>query len=171
MILNEMSSRLMGWRTEIVGTDISTEILDKASQGIYSQFEVQRGLPVQFLVKYFEKVEENWQVSKILKDMIQYKEYNLLDDLKPLGSFDIVFCRNVLIYFDQETKSKILDKICGLMPDDGLLFLGGAETVLGISDKFKPVPNFRGVYQVSNVKEEDAFEKHPAVIASAQTGK
>ncbi|MBT3989582.1 MAG: protein-glutamate O-methyltransferase [Rhodospirillaceae bacterium] len=170
MVLNEMSAKFMGWKTEIIGTDISTEILEKASNGLYSQFEVQRGLPVQFLVKYFEKVDENWQISKALRDMIQYKEFNLLDSLTPLGKFDIVFCRNVLIYFDQETKGKVLDRICDLMPNDGLLFLGGAETVLGISDKFKPVPNFRGIYQVSKAKEEDAFENHPAVIASTQAG-
>lgn len=166
MILNEMSAKFGGWRNEIIGTDISTEILDKATKGIYTQFEVQRGLPVQFLVKYFEKVEESWQVAKLLRDMIKYKEFNLLESLTPLGRFDIVFCRNVLIYFDQETKSKVLEQISNLMPDDGLLFLGGAETVLGISDKFKPVPNFRGVYQLARVKADDSFEKHPAVIAA-----
>ncbi|MBT7956706.1 MAG: protein-glutamate O-methyltransferase CheR [Rhodospirillaceae bacterium] len=166
MILNEMAAKFGGWKTDIVGTDISTEILDKAEKGIYSQFEVQRGLPVQFLVKYFEKAEENWQISDVLKKMIQYKEFNLLKDLQSLGKFDIVFCRNVLIYFDQETKGKVLEQICRLMPDDGLLFLGGAETVLGISDKFKPVPNFRGLYQVSNANEGNAFEQHPAVANS-----
>jgi len=94
--------------------------------------------------------------------MVDYKEFNLLDSLKPLGNFDIVFCRNVLIYFDQETKSKVLDEIYELMPDDGLLFLGGAETVLGISDKFRPVPNFRGVYEVARNEEESSFAKHAA---------
>ena len=118
------------------------------------------------LVKYFEKAEENWQISDVLKKMIQYKEFNLLKDLQSLGKFDIVFCRNVLIYFDQETKGKVLEQICRLMPDDGLLFLGGAETVLGISDRFKPVPNFRGLYQVSNANEGNAFEQHPAVANS-----
>jgi chemotaxis protein methyltransferase CheR len=170
MILDEMSVKLMGWKTEIIGTDISTDILDKASKGNYTQFEVQRGLPVQFLVKYFEKIDENWQVSEKLKKMIQYKEFNLLDSLAPLGKFDIVFCRNVLIYFDQDTKSGVLDRMSELMPDDGLLFLGGAETVLGLSEKFKPVPNFRGVYQVARGTEEHAFENHPAVIASGQSG-
>ncbi len=166
MIINELKARFTGWKTDIVGTDISLDILDKASKGLYSQFEVQRGLPVQFLVKYFEKVDENWQVSQNLRDMIKYKYFNLLEDLKPLGGFDIVFCRNVLIYFDQETKAKVLNQICDLMPSDGLLFLGGAETVLGITDKFKPVPNFRGVYQVSKVRDEESFENHPIIQAS-----
>jgi chemotaxis protein methyltransferase CheR len=170
MVLNEMSSKFIGWNNQIIGTDISTDILEKASNGIYSQFEVQRGLPVQFLVKYFEKVDENWQISQKLRDMIKYQEFNLLESISKLGKFDIVFCRNVLIYFDQETKGKVLDQISDILPDDGLLFLGGAETVLGLSDKFKPVPNFRGIYQVSRSTEESAFENHPAVAAS-QAGK
>lgn len=148
MILKEEARKLLGWKTDILGTDISTEILNKARQGLYSQFEVQRGLPVTKLVQHFKKEGENWQISDELRSMIQYKEFNLLDSLKPLGTFDIVFCRNVLIYFDQETKSKILDEICKIMTLDGLLFLGGAETVLGISEKFRPIPDFRGVYEV-----------------------
>ncbi len=146
MILKEASAQLQGWRIDIVGTDISTEILAKARSGLYSQFEVQRGLPIKLLMKYFEKQDDQWLISKELRDMITYKEYNLLDDLSPLGRFDVVFCRNVLIYFDQETKGKVLNGIADLMPDDGTLFLGGAETVLGISERFKPMPDQRGVY-------------------------
>ena len=146
MILKEEAAKLAGWRHEIVGTDISTEMLAKAKAGVYSQFEVQRGLPVQMLVKYFKKRDELWEIDPALRAMVQYKEFNLLDSLRPLGNFDVVFCRNVLIYFDQDTKGKVLGEISGLMPDDGVLFLGGAETVLGISDKFKPVTGQRGVY-------------------------
>ncbi len=148
MILKEAGAQLAGWKIDIVGTDISTEILAKAESGLYSQFEVQRGLPIQMLMKYFEKQDDQWLISKDLRDMITYKKYNLLDDLSSLGHFDVVFCRNVLIYFDQETKSKVLDSIADLMPDDGTLFLGGAETVLGISERFKPKPEQRGVYGI-----------------------
>ena len=122
------------------------EILAKAKAGLYSQFEVQRGLPIQLLLKYFKKQDETWQIDAALRAMVQYREFNLLHDLKPLGQFDVVFCRNVLIYFDQPTKTRVLDQVARLMPEDGLLFLGGAETVLGISDKFKPVSGQRGVY-------------------------
>ena len=108
--------------------------MKKASQGLYSQFEVQRGLPIQLLLKYFAKEGEHWQINKAIRDKINYKFFNLLDNPAALGKFDVVFCRNVLIYFDQETKGQVLDRIAALMPDDGLLFLGGAETVLGISD-------------------------------------
>ncbi len=87
-----------------------------------------------------------WQASSALRSMIKYKELNLLENFQGLGKFDVIFCRNVLIYFDQETKTKVLDQISQLMPLDGVLFLGGAETVLGISEKFKPIPGNRGVY-------------------------
>ena len=148
MILREQGAKLAGWRHEIVGTDISTEILEKAESGLYSQFEVQRGLPIQMLVKYFTQQEEQWQINQDIRNMVKYKEYNLLGDLRPLGQFDVVFCRNVLIYFDRDTKSRVLEGIAELMPEHGTMFLGGAETVLGISDRFKPVQGQRGVYSV-----------------------
>ena len=149
MILKEEGPKFAGWKIEIVGTDISTEMLEKAKAGLYSQFEVQRGLPIQYLVKYFKKNNEMWQIDPAIRGMVQYREYNLLHDLKPLGQFDVVFCRNVLIYFDQPTKTRVLENVSRLMPDDGFLYLGGAETVLGISDKFKPIPEQRGVYSTT----------------------
>jgi chemotaxis protein methyltransferase CheR len=149
MILKEESIKLAGWRIEIIGTDISQEMLEKAKAGLYSQFEVQRGLPIQYLIKYFKKKDESWQIDPAIRAMVQFREFNLLQDMKMLGQFDVVFCRNVLIYFDQPTKSRVLDNISRQMPDDGFLYLGGAETVLGISDRFKPMPNQRGIYCVS----------------------
>lgn len=146
MLLKEAGPKLAGWKTDILGTDISRDILEKAKKGVYSQFEVQRGLPIQLLMKYFSKEGDVWQVKPEICSMVTYKEFNLLESLKPLGAFDVVFCRNVLIYFDKETKAKVLSEISDLMPADGILFLGGAETVLGITDKFKPVAGQRGVY-------------------------
>jgi chemotaxis protein methyltransferase CheR len=146
MVLKEMAPRMPGWRTEIVGTDISSEMVNKAKAGLYSQFEVQRGLPIQMLVKYFKKEGDLWQIDAGLRAMVRYREFNLLEDVKSLGQFDVVYCRNVLIYFDAETKGQILGRIRSIMPDDGVLFLGGAETVLGISDAFKPIPQLRGLY-------------------------
>ncbi len=146
MVLKEQAAKLAGWSHKIIATDISTEMLEKARNGIYSQFEVQRGLPIQMLLKYFQKSNGVWQIDSSLREMVEFKEFNLLNDPAPLGAFDVVFCRNVLIYFDQPTKTRILDWISRLIPADGRLFLGGAETVLGISDQFKPVPGQRGVY-------------------------
>lgn len=146
MVIKEQAAKLTGWRCEMIATDISTQMLAKATKGIYSQFEVQRGLPIQMLLKYFKKANDAWEIDPSLRDMVTFKEFNLLNDPKMLGVFDVVFCRNVLIYFDQPTKTRILDWISRMIPADGRLFLGGAETVLGISDKFKPVPGQRGVY-------------------------
>jgi chemotaxis protein methyltransferase CheR len=146
MILKEEQSKLAGWRIEIVGTDLSRDALDRAKQGAYSQFEVQRGLPITLLVKYFTQVGDRWQISPELKTNISFRELNLLSDFTSLGTFDVVFCRNVLIYFDQPTKTKILEKISRMMPSDAVLYLGGAETVLGVTEKFAPMPAQRGIY-------------------------
>ena len=146
IVLKEEAAKLPGWRNRILGTDISKEVLEKAKKGHYTQFEVQRGLPIQQLVAHFKKEGDMWSIDPSLKAVVDYKEFNLLDDLGPLGTFDVVFCRNVLIYFDAETKTRIFEGISKRMTPDGMLFLGGAETVLGISDKFKPVAGQRGVY-------------------------
>jgi chemotaxis protein methyltransferase CheR len=147
MILQEEAAKLQGWTIDILGTDLSTEVIERAREGVYSQFEVQRGLPIQFLVKYFTQIDDtSWRINDSLRPMITYKEYNLLDDLTALGSFDIVFCRNVLIYFDTDTKRQVLDSIANLLPPDGVLYLGGAETVIGITERFKPLEGQRGVY-------------------------
>lgn len=149
MVLKEQAAKVSGWNFDILGTDLSREMLEKAKAGVYSQFEVQRGLPINLLLKYFQKKDELWQINPDIRSMVDYKELNLLHPFTGMGQFDVVFCRNVLIYFDQETKAAVLEKIAGLMPDDGFLFLGGAETVLGISDKFKPVQGQRGIYAVN----------------------
>ncbi|HZP79015.1 MAG TPA: protein-glutamate O-methyltransferase CheR [Pseudolabrys sp.] len=146
MCLKEMAPRLAGWRIDIVATDLSTEVLEKARAGIYSQFEVQRGLPIQLLVKYFSQIGEMWQIAAEIRGMVQYRALNLLQDFSRLGPFDLVFCRNVLIYFDQPTKIDILERIASITEPDGFLVLGAAETVVGLTDRFKPVPDQRGLY-------------------------
>jgi chemotaxis protein methyltransferase CheR len=144
--LKEMGKALRGWRIEIVATDISTEVLEKAKSGIYSQFEVQRGLPVLMLIKYFSQVGETWQIAPEIRGMVKFMPFNLLNGFAPLGKFDLVFCRNVLIYFDQATKTGVLERIADVTERDGFLVLGGAETVVGLTARFKPVPDKRGVY-------------------------
>jgi chemotaxis protein methyltransferase CheR len=149
MILKENQAKLQGWRFEIVATDLSEEMLAKARAGIYTQFEVQRGLPIQMLVKYFKQNGEKWHIDSEIRSMIEYKPFNLLEHPRNLGQFDIVFCRNVLIYFDQETKGKVLGQIADTMQKDGILYLGGAETVLGVTEKFKLIQSQRGMYQIA----------------------
>jgi chemotaxis protein methyltransferase CheR len=147
MCLKEKAAQLAGWRIEIVGTDLSQEVLDKSRAGIYSQFEVQRGLPIQLLVKYFAQIGELWQLNSELRGMVQYRQLNLLQDFSSLGKFDVVFCRNVLIYFDQQTKTQIFERIARVTEPDGMLMLGAAESVVGITNAFRPYPDKRGLYQ------------------------
>ena len=145
MILKDFS-QLVGWRIEIIATDLSNDVLEKAKAGIYSQFEVQRGLPIQMLVKHFIQSGETWQISPEIRAMVQYRQLNLLTDFAHLGRFDLVFCRNVLIYFDQPTKVDVLMRIARVTEPDGILVLGAAETVVGLTDAFKPLTDRRGLY-------------------------
>ena len=151
MCLKEMSAATAGFRIEIIATDLSQEVLEKSKAGIYSQFEVQRGLPIQHLVKFFSQVGETWQIAPEIRDLVQFRPLNLLKDFAALGTFDMVFCRNVLIYFDQETKIGVLNRIAKQLPEDGYLALGAAETVVGLTDALKPMAERRGLY-VPNTK-------------------
>lgn len=159
MILKKFGPQLPNWSLKILGTDLSNEVLEKARAGTYSQFEVQRGLPINLLVKWFKQKGESWSIDPALRAMVQYKNFNLLDNYGPLGRFDVVFMRNVLIYFDKPTKKDILERAAALMPDDGYLILGAAETVIGITDAFRPIKTHRGLY-----------ERNPDFVAGAGGG-
>ena len=147
MCLKEMGAALAGWRIEIVATDLSQEVLEKSKAGLYSQFEVQRGLPIQLLMKYFTQVGDVWQLNADVRAMVQYRQLNLLQDFSHLGTFDVIFCRNVLIYFDQDTKAVIFERMAKGLEADGTLLLGAAESVVGITDAFRPISDNRGLYQ------------------------
>jgi chemotaxis protein methyltransferase CheR len=149
MCLKELGSMLAGWRVEIVATDLSLGVLEKSRAGLFSQFEVQRGLPIQLLVKHFTQVGELWQLNADIRAMVQFKQLNLLQDFSHLGGFDVIFCRNVLIYFDQDTKSNVFGRLAKRIEPDGFLMLGAAETVVGLTDAFKPYPDRRGLYMAS----------------------
>ncbi len=151
MMLKEMGSTLAGWRVEIIATDLSQEVLEKSKAGIFSQFEVQRGLPIQMLVKYFTQVNELWQISAEIRGMVHFRQLNLLQDFSHLGVFDVIFCRNVLIYFDLEAKIDVLDRLAHLIEPDGFLTLGAAETVVGVTNSFGPYPDRRGLYRPAQV--------------------
>jgi chemotaxis protein methyltransferase CheR len=146
MLLEDEKIKYPGCSFEIVGTDISREILAKAQSGIFSQFEVQRGLPIQYLVKYFTKDGDRWALKDSIKSMVNFRFFNLLEDPRLLGMFDVIFCRNVLIYFDNDTKRSILDRLARVLSPDGFLCLGGSESVMGISDKFTHIVGQRNMY-------------------------
>jgi chemotaxis protein methyltransferase CheR len=146
MVISELGGLLGDRKADIIGTDIARDALKRAREGMYSQFEIQRGLPMQMLVKYFTKEEAGWRVKPGLRGAVDFREWNLLADLRPLGKFDIVFCRNVLIYFDAPTKTRVLEAIAGVLAPDGVLFLGGAETVLGLTSALQAIPGETGAY-------------------------
>ena len=152
MCLKAMEREIAGWRIDILATDLSGEVLEKARLGIYSQFEVQRGLPIQLLIKHFAQVGELWQIAPELRAMVKYRQFNLLSDFTQLGLFDVIFCRNVLIYFDQDTKTNVFGRLAKRIEPDGFLMLGAAETVVGLTDAFKPYPERRGLYVANSAR-------------------
>jgi len=166
-----MSAATAGWRIEILATDLSQEVLEKSRAGIYSQFEVQRGLPIQMLVKYFKQNGELWQINADIRAMVQHRQLNLLHDFSQFGVFDVIFCRNVLIYFDQETKINIFNRLARTMEPDGCLVLGAAETVVGLTDVFKPFPDKRGLYRPRSVRPAFGAGAAPMPKIAAMAGR
>jgi chemotaxis protein methyltransferase CheR len=147
MCLKEFGAALSGWRIEILATDLSQGVLEKSKAGLFSQFEVQRGLPIQLLVKHFTQVGEMWQINADLRAMVAHRQLNLLQDFSHLGAFDVIFCRNVLIYFDQETKTSIFERLARESEPAGFMVLGADQSAIGSADAFRPHQARRGLYR------------------------
>ena len=139
MLVKESFPELSSWRVRFVATDICTAVLDRAKEGVYKQIETNRGLPAPLLVKYFERHGADFRIRDDIRKMIEFRHMNLVGQWSVTGPLDIVFMRNVLIYFDVPTKKAILSKVFNLLAPDGLLFLGGAETTLNLEDRFERV--------------------------------
>lgn len=146
MILDENAARMPGWKIEILGTDLSDQVLDKARKGIYSQFEVQRGLPTPMLLRNFNQIGDSWQISEAMRGKVQFRQMNLLADYTALGRFDIIFCRNVLIYFDAARKMDILGRMTRILAPDGFLTLGASESLIGLKTDLVGHPEHRGIF-------------------------
>jgi chemotaxis protein methyltransferase CheR len=149
MILDDEQAKLADARVELFASDISERSLERAQRGLYTQFEVQRGLPIRLLVRHFEKVEEQWSLSPCIRQMVRWRRINLLADLRPLGRFDVIFCRNVIASFDEPTRRRVLDQLANALPADGWLVLGADETLGGASERLRPVAGRRGIYAPS----------------------
>jgi chemotaxis protein methyltransferase CheR len=147
MIIEEQAARLAGWKIEILGTDLSDQVLDKARKGIYSQFEVQRGLPTPMLLRHFNQIGDSWQISETMRSKATFRQMNLLADYTPLGRFDIIYCRNVLIYFDAARKMDILGRMTRILAPDGFLTLGASESLIGLKTDLVAHPEHRGIFQ------------------------
>lgn len=146
MIIDEMRAEGRGGNFEIVATDMSERVLEKARAGLYSQFEVQRGLPIRMLLRHFEKTADSWRIADRIRAMVRFQRFNLLDDARPLGQFDIVLCRNVVSYFDPATKQSVLEKIGAQMREDGVLILGKGETTANVTDAFRATADGHGIH-------------------------
>ncbi|MBM3756325.1 MAG: protein-glutamate O-methyltransferase CheR [Acidobacteria bacterium] len=132
---------LTGWSIQVLGTDLNQQVLDRAAQGRYLQIEVNRGLPAKYLVKHFTRVGLDWQLSPTIRSMVKFRQLDLRASMRGMAPFDLVFCRNVLIYFDVDTKKKILAEIRSTMRSGSLLVLGAAETTLNLDDNYVRVPH------------------------------
>jgi chemotaxis protein methyltransferase CheR len=143
MMLREDFPYTAGWKIRFIASDLSREQLERARQGRYSQLEVNRGLPAALLIKYFRKCGSEWQIHAGIRSMVEFQEINLAKPWPALPRMDIILMRNVLIYFDIETKKVILQRARRLLQPDGCLFLGGSETTIGLDDSFEPLAGDR----------------------------
>ena len=147
MLLHDNFPQLRNWTVRIVATDVSEKALQAARDGTYSQFEVQRGVPIQALMKHFQQVGNQWKISDEIKRCVTFRRFNLLSSHAGLGgAFDIIFIRNVLIYFDAKMKTEIFTKLRNAVASDGRLFLGGSETVLGLTNLFTKAETKKNYY-------------------------
>lgn len=146
MLIREHFPEFATWKVRLVGTDLSEEVLTKARAGVFTQVEVNRGLPAPLLLKYFERNGMSWQIRPELRAMATFSKLNLIERWTSLPTFDIVFLRNVLIYFSPDTKKDILRKVRQVIAPHGLLFLGAAETTLGLDATFERVEVEQSVF-------------------------
>ena len=146
MTIRDVASSFPGWQIEVVGIDVAASAIAAATKGTYSQFDVQRGLPIRTPLQYFTKQDDAWVLSENVRSMVKFQTWNLLDDPFPLGRFDAIFCRNMLVYLDLKTKLNVLQKIGRLLVDDGVLYLGANETVSGVWSNFRAVDPDLGIY-------------------------
>lgn len=146
MMIADRPDRWRGWTIDIVGTDLSAAAIEQARAGRYSQFEIQRGLPVTQMLRRFEQEDESWQVSEEMRKAVRFRIHNLLDP-PPVGQFDVVLCRNVLLYFSADVRSLVFGRLAGAIAPDGLLMLGAGETVMGQTDQFVSDYECRGFYR------------------------
>lgn len=147
MLLAEEQAKWAGWTIDILGTDVSSAVVDRARGGIYTQFEVQRGLGINQTIRWFEECEGGWRVVEPLRRPVRFQVHNILEQPPHPGGFDIVLCRNVLLYLTEEKRRLAFDRLASGLADDGWLMLGAGETVIGQTDKFGADIEARGLYR------------------------
>ena len=145
----EEKLRAQGWQIEIVGTDIAKSMIDRSKAGTYSHYEVQRGLPIIYLAKYFDKQGTDWTVKAELRQGMSFQLLNLLQPFSSLGTFDVIFCRYLLQNFDPPTKVRVMNALASVLAPDGVLCLGKGESSLGVTEKLKPAEGDAGFFVLS----------------------
>jgi chemotaxis protein methyltransferase CheR len=149
MLFAEEPDKWRGWSIDVLGTDVSTACVDRARNGAYTQFEVQRGLGINQMIKWFEESADGWRAVEALRKPVRFQVHNLLEPAPHPGDFDIVLCRNVLLYLSPEKKTLAFERIAGAMAEDGWLMLGAGETVIGQTTKLAADINARGLYRLT----------------------
>lgn len=144
MVIDEIA-QFADWEIQILATDVSADAIERAETGLFSEAEVQRGLPLRLLGKYFRKESSGWRLADELRHRVQFGVFNLMDCFTNLGMFDVIFCRNVLMYLEAAAKSDILERLADTLEEDGYLVLGAAETVLGARNSFTMLPSLHGI--------------------------
>lgn len=152
MSISENAEKWRGWNVQIFASDVSGSALAQAKAGRYSQFEIQRGLPVMQMLRYFDQKGEEWCAKDSLRKMVTFTEHNMLNSARHLGMFDVILCRNMLMYLSEDKRSLVLEAIAPMLASDGILMLGAAETVIGQTQKFNASQEFRGFYQPAAAK-------------------
>ena len=155
MLFADDAEKWRGWTIDILGTDVSSCVIDRARSGSYTQFEVQRGLAITQTIKWFEECADGWRIAEPLLKTVRFQVHNLLEPPPHPGDFDIVLCRNVLLYLCSEKKALAFDRIAGAMAEDGWLMLGAGETVIGQTKKLVSDPKVRGLYRLDNRDKSD----------------
>jgi len=168
MLFAEEPQKWIGWTIDILGTDVSTSCVDRARHGIYSQFEVQRGLGINQMIKWFEECPDGWRAVEPLRKPVRFQVHNLLEPAPHPGGFDIVLCRNVLLYLNPEKKTLAFERIASAMAEDGWLMLGAGETVIGQTSKLGADINARGLYRLTG--DGARVEKRHNIDRRAATG-
>ena len=149
MILDDVKLVAQGWTIDLIATDLNSQMIARAEEGLYTQFEVQRGLPIRRLVRNFTQEGNNWRISENLRRMVSFRTFNLLDSFGWLAEMDVVFCRNVLMYFDQKTRISVIDRLADIIAPDGSLLVGPAESISGLSAEFAQTEHAPGLYDRS----------------------
>jgi chemotaxis protein methyltransferase CheR len=169
MLFAEAPEQWRGWTIDILGTDVSTSCVERARSGIYSQFEIQRGLGINQMIKWFDEVSDGWRAVEALRKPVRFQVHNLLEPAPHPGDFDVILCRNVLLYLSPEKKTFAFERIAGAMAEDGWLMLGAGETVIGQTNKLCADPSARGLYRLRDggrAEKRAGSDRRAAAIAS-----